>query len=104
MKRFFFRTVYTKAGKKFDYFIEFGNRDIERVINGEITVDSINDFTFGIICIEKNESRSINLIQKEKKEFGSFRVFIEDCLEIDILPVISRQISDSKREKSQGIE
>lgn len=104
MKRIFFRTVYTKAGKKFDYFIEFGDRDIEKVISGEITVDSINDFTFGILCVEKNKSNSINLIQKEKKGFGSFRVFIEDCLETDILSVISRQISDSRTEKSSSIK
>ena len=97
MKRFFFKTDYIKAGKKFDYFIEFDNRDIEKVKKGEIKIDSITDFVFGILCVEKQESTALNFIPKDRKEFGSFRTFFEECFEVDILSVISRQISAEKK-------
>ena len=97
MKKIFFRTVYSKIGKKFDYFIEFEDEDVEKVKKGEITVDSITNFTFGILCTDKKGSSSISFTPKEIKEFGDCRVFFEECFEVNVSSVISRQISGKKR-------
>ncbi len=92
MKRIFFQTNFTKTGKKFDYFIEFNDMDIERVKKEEITVDSITDFIFGILCSEKQKSKVINFVLKEKMEFGNFKVFINECYNVDISSLFFRQI------------
>ena len=93
MKRIFFRTDYTKSGKKFEYFIEFEDNDIERVKRKEFTIDEIADFTFGIACCEEEKRTVVNFVLKEKMNFGNFRVFIEECYETNLLHIISRQMS-----------
>ena len=48
---------------------------------------------FGILCSEKQKSKAINFVLKEKMEFGDFKVFIDECFNVDISSLIFRQIS-----------
>ena len=67
------------------------------VTKKEISVDSITDFIFGIICSEKEKSSTLNFVLKEKTGFENFRVFVEECHDINLSSLISRQLLKQKK-------